>query len=80
MVNTALFVKFHDVTDHSAWASWIFRSRAAKNFTALGHRNFFLRSPWAVNFLASLDRKIHDALAEWSVITHYKQCNCKKVT
>ena len=75
----------NDVTDHSAWASWIFRSRAAKNFTALGHRkkitalgrfaplgrNFFLRSPWAVKFLSSLDRKIHDALAEWSVITHY---------
>ena len=34
-------------------------------------RNIFLRSPWAVKFLTSLDRKIHDALAEWSVITHY---------
>ena len=49
------------ITDHSARASWILRPS--------GH-NIFLRSPWAVKFLTSLDRKIHDALAEWSVITH----------
>ena len=42
------FLNSNDVTDHSAWASWILRSRAAKNIPALGHRkkiSFMLINP-----------------------------------
>ena len=42
--------------------------------TQLGHHGkitALMPRPWAEKILTSLDRKIHDALAEWSVITHY---------